>query len=189
MQARGKVKDKKQAIFDAALSLITKYGLHGISMKMIAEEANIAAGTIYVHFKNKDEMLASLYVGITNEINELVKQRYDANTSFKENFICIWSEVLKAYIDDQRIPDFINQYAYSANDSSAGHQQLLNPVYALLEKARNEEIVKNIPLTGLIALIHGPITALVRMARDSDLLNEGFDVEVYAEACWDAISL
>ncbi len=188
MQVRGKVKDKKGAILNAALTLVTKYGLHGISMKMIAEEADIAAGTIYVHFKNKEEMLASLFSNITSEINLLVEELYRPNEPFKDNFIRIWSEVLKAYINDQRVPDFINQYAYSASDNSDEKERLLTPVYDLIEKARKDGIVKQLPLTGLIALIHGPIVSLVRMARDTDLLTQDIDVTMYAEACWNAIS-
>ncbi len=188
MKVRGKVKDKKGAILNAALTLITQYGLHGVSMKMIAEEADIAAGTIYVHFKNKEVMLASLFSNITNEINHLVEELYRPDEPFKDNFIRIWSEVLKAYIEDQRAPDFINQYAYSASDNSKDKEQLLTPVYDLLENARKDGIVKQLPLTGLIALIHGPIISLVRMARNTDLLTKDIDVTMYAEACWNAIS-
>lgn len=188
MQVRGKVKDKKGAILNAALTLVTKYGLHGISMKMIAEEADIAAGTIYVHFKNKEEMLASLFSNITSEINLLVEELYSPDKLFKDNFIRIWSEVLKTYINDQRMPDFINQYAYSASDNRSDREQLLTPVYGLLEQARRDGIVKQLPLPGLIALIHGPLISLVRMTRDSDLLSKDIDVNIYAEACWNAIS-
>ncbi|WP_430812190.1 MULTISPECIES: TetR/AcrR family transcriptional regulator [unclassified Carboxylicivirga] len=189
MQVRGKVKDKRAAILDAALTLVTQYGLHGISMKMIAEKANIAAGTIYVHFKNKEEMLASVYEMITGEINQLVQARYTEQESFKDNFIRIWREVLVAYIDDKRVPDFINQYAFVVDNQRSDAERLLGPVYTLLEQAQKEGIVKAIPIAGLIALIHGPLTALVRMSRNTTLLSGEFDVQVYAEACWDAIRL
>ncbi len=187
MKARGKIKDKKGAILNAALTLITKYGLHGVSMKMIAEEANVAAGTIYIHFKNKEEMLSSLYLNITNEINLMVGRHYKANVSFKDNFILIWSEILKEYIKDQRVPDFISQFAFSAEDASADSTQLLAPIYELFEKAQKENVIKNMPMPGLVALAHGPITALVRMARSSKFEISSIDVENYAEACWDAI--
>ncbi|MCT4644255.1 MAG: TetR/AcrR family transcriptional regulator [Carboxylicivirga sp.] len=187
MQARKKTVEKKSKILDTALSLVTKNGLHGISMKMIANEANIAAGTIYVHFTNKEEMLASVYEMITLQINQLVKEHYDENSPFKKNFLNIWNAILKAYLADRRIPDFITQYAF-VEGASSGISDMLEPVYQLLEEARRDQVVKDIPIAGLIALTHGPITGLVRMIGVTKGLLKEIDVDMYAQSCWDAIS-
>lgn len=187
MKARGKIKDKRSAILNAALTMVTQNGLQGISMKLIAAEADVAAGTIYIHFENKEEMLASLYLKITDEINHLVARCYQPENSFKSNFIVIWSEILKVYIADQRIPDFVSQYAFSANDTTADNRQLLSPIYKLFERAQKEHVIKNIPIHGLVALAHGPITSLVRMARSTKFQIASIDIDVYAKACWDAI--
>jgi len=186
MQERGKIKDKKEAILNSALTLITQYGLHGISMKMIADEANVAAGTIYVYFKNKEEMLASLYNRIVEEINFVVSETFDNQVCFKNNFIKIWSEIMMCYIEDQRVPDFILQYGFLGSNVSAD-RQFLSPIYELFEKGKKEQLLKEIPVTGLIALAHGPITSLVRMSRQSNTLFTDIDVSQYAAACWDSI--
>ncbi|WP_282035488.1 TetR/AcrR family transcriptional regulator [Saccharicrinis aurantiacus] len=179
--------DKKEAILDAALTLITKFGLHAVSMKMIATEAKVAAGTIYVHFKNKEEMLASLNNILTQKINDIVENNFNEALSFKENFKTLWSIILDAYITDQRIPDFVTQYSFSANNAESDTIQLLAPIYKLLERAQNEGVVKEIPIPALLALAHGPITSLIRMVRRTNLKIKDIDIETYAEACWDGI--
>lgn len=179
--------DKKEAILDAALTLITKYGLHAVSMKMIATEAKVAAGTIYVHFKNKEEMLASLNNILTQTINDIVENNFNVDLSFKENFKTLWSIILEAYIKDQRIPDFVTQYSFSASETDSDSIQLLAPIYDLLNQAQKDQIVKEIPIPGLLALAHGPITSLIRMSRITNFKLHDIDIETYAEACWDAI--
>ncbi len=50
--------DVSEQIFDATDRLMAKEGLHHLSMHKLAKEAGIAAGTIYLYFKNVVEYLA-----------------------------------------------------------------------------------------------------------------------------------
>ena len=47
--------EKKSAIMNAALILITNNGFEATPMSAIAREAGVAAGTIYVYFPSKQE--------------------------------------------------------------------------------------------------------------------------------------
>ena len=47
----------RQAILDAAIGLLTCEGIHGLTMDRVAMEAGVAKGTLYVYFKNKEEIL------------------------------------------------------------------------------------------------------------------------------------
>ena len=189
---RGNVEDKRKAILNAALSLITSYGFHGTSMKMIAETAHIAAGTIYVYFSNKEEMIKVLYQEIGYEINEIITRHHNPDLPFSQNFSAIWTEILKCYIADPRKPEFISQYTYSPyiNENEDGSNNLLlAPIYVIFEEAIKEKLVKNMPVPALIALSHSPITSLVRMTGYKKLHLKEADIKQYALACWDAISI
>lgn len=189
---RGNVRDKRKAILNAALSLITSYGFHGTSMKMIAESAQIAAGTIYVYFANKEEMIKALYEEIGQEINEIITSHHNPELPFSENFSALWTEILKCYIADPRKPEFISQYTYSPyiNENDEGSKNLLlAPIYAIFEDAKKSKLVKNMPVPALIALSHSPITSLVRMTGYKQLHLKEEDIKQYAQACWDAISI
>lgn len=47
----------KHKIINAAFVLALKYGFDRVSIKMIQEESGLASGTIYYHYKDKDEIL------------------------------------------------------------------------------------------------------------------------------------
>ncbi|GAV24340.1 TetR family transcriptional regulator [Carboxydothermus islandicus] len=53
--------DKYEAILDAAAKIIGEVGYHKAQISKIAREANVAEGTIYLYFKNKQDLLLSLF--------------------------------------------------------------------------------------------------------------------------------
>jgi len=54
--------NRRQVILDAAVTVMQSYGLHGLSIDLIAQETNLAKGTIYLYFKSKEEILSILTI-------------------------------------------------------------------------------------------------------------------------------
>ena len=53
--------DKPQQIIDAAIRVFARNGYYNSRVSDVAREAGIAAGTIYLYFKTKDEILVTLF--------------------------------------------------------------------------------------------------------------------------------
>jgi TetR/AcrR family transcriptional regulator, fatty acid metabolism regulator protein len=53
--------DKRAAILDAATATFAKHGFFGAQVADIAKAAGIAAGTVYLYFRSKDEILTSIF--------------------------------------------------------------------------------------------------------------------------------
>jgi len=53
--------DKYAAILDAAQVVIARQGYHSAQISRIAQEAGVAAGTVYLYFKNKPDLLVCLF--------------------------------------------------------------------------------------------------------------------------------
>lgn len=64
-----KKQEKYALILDAAQKVIAENGFHGSQVSRIAKEAGVADGTIYLYFKNKEDILISLF---ENRLGELV---------------------------------------------------------------------------------------------------------------------
>ncbi|MDO9515929.1 MAG: TetR/AcrR family transcriptional regulator [Syntrophales bacterium] len=47
----------RQGILDAAIGLLMRDGIQGLTMDRVATEAGVAKGTLYVYFTNKEEIL------------------------------------------------------------------------------------------------------------------------------------
>ncbi|WP_347489984.1 TetR/AcrR family transcriptional regulator [Desulfoscipio sp. XC116] len=53
--------EKYYAIIEAAVKVIAENGYHNSQVSKIAKEAGVADGTIYLYFKNKEDLLISLF--------------------------------------------------------------------------------------------------------------------------------
>ncbi|WP_309121429.1 helix-turn-helix domain-containing protein [Paenibacillus sp.] len=53
------IHDKKRQIIEAALKLFATKGFHETSIQDIAESVGIAKGSVYLHFKSKEDLLVS----------------------------------------------------------------------------------------------------------------------------------
>lgn len=60
---------RRQQIIVAAKRIFSAKGFNKATMEDIAEEAEISPGTIYIYFKNKDELYASLSIRILQHLN------------------------------------------------------------------------------------------------------------------------
>jgi TetR/AcrR family fatty acid metabolism transcriptional regulator len=78
-----KIKDefKEQLIIQSAIKIISEKGYFRSTISNIAKEANVADGTIYTYFKNKEELLIKSFEyvleNILNEIIENIKEEKD----------------------------------------------------------------------------------------------------------------
>ncbi len=59
--AEKKRSDKRERILDGALKAFARKGFYNTKVSEIASEAGVADGTIYLYFKNKDDLLISLF--------------------------------------------------------------------------------------------------------------------------------
>lgn len=51
---------RREQILDSARELILKHGIHEVSVQQIAKLAELSVGTIYLYFKSKEELFATL---------------------------------------------------------------------------------------------------------------------------------
>src|SRR5262245_39864294 len=110
-----RVKDerKEKAIFDAAISLITKNGLADTSISKIAEVADVSPATLYSYFKNKEDMLSKTYVRVKREMASALGKGLKPDLSVEEAFKVIWNNFYKYAIHNSIAFSFTEQFANS----------------------------------------------------------------------------
>ena len=73
--------DKHERILNAAVRIFARYGYFNSKVAQIAREANVADGTIYLYFKNKEDILLSLFEdkmdGIIGDLKTLIGDTQD----------------------------------------------------------------------------------------------------------------
>ena len=79
---RTKEGNKEQAIIEGAIKVFAETGFHESKISKIAETAGIATGSIYLYFKNKEEILYKIFFKLwerlSNEL-QIIEKRSDLN--------------------------------------------------------------------------------------------------------------
>ena len=66
-------RDKRERILAAAERIFARHGFFAAKVSDVAKEAGVADGTIYLYFKNKDDLLISLFERRMQQVNETLK--------------------------------------------------------------------------------------------------------------------
>jgi AcrR family transcriptional regulator len=66
--------DTKDRIDQAAISLFISRGVDASTTKEIAAAAGISEGAIYRHYRSKDELAVSLFMGVHKRLSSLVEE-------------------------------------------------------------------------------------------------------------------
>jgi TetR/AcrR family transcriptional regulator, fatty acid metabolism regulator protein len=74
---------KYHQILEAAVKVFARQGFHQSTVAQIAKEAGVADGTIYLYFKNKDDILVQFFSFRAKQVFESFREEVDrAETSF-----------------------------------------------------------------------------------------------------------
>lgn len=93
-----RVQRTRQALRDALLSLLPERGWDDLSVQDICERADIGRSTFYVHYPNKEELLAGGLDDLRSVLSEQAKSTGDGNTAGALAFV--WG--LIEHVRDQR---------------------------------------------------------------------------------------
>ncbi len=78
-----KEKPKYRQIIDAAIIVIAENGYHQSQVSKIAKQAGVADGTIYLYFKNKEDILISVFDEkmemFADRLNEIIEEPITAS--------------------------------------------------------------------------------------------------------------
>ena len=99
-----------QHIFNATEKLIAQYGIHQLSMQKIAKETGIAAGTIYIYFESKEELLRRLAFNIFQQVQDCIDKGVNTQMPFFEQYRQMWWNIWELLQSKPYMILNLNQY-------------------------------------------------------------------------------
>ncbi|MEM8567730.1 MAG: TetR/AcrR family transcriptional regulator [Bacteroidota bacterium] len=116
---------RKQLILDATERLIKSKGTDAMTMTDVAQEAELAKGTLYLYFKNKDQLLAALSLRGLNILLDLFHEAASTQTNSKEKIV---SMIRANYDYFKRYPAYYELNASFESKFSAVAVKELQPI-------------------------------------------------------------
>jgi TetR/AcrR family transcriptional regulator, repressor of fatR-cypB operon len=185
--------DKRAEIMQSALKVIAEHGFHGAPIATIAEEAGVAAGTIYLYFESKDVLITELYNELERKLIATLQEGYSPERSIRDRFIHVGTTLLRYHIEHPLQFRYIQQYHNSPYGVSLRRERFLgkstesNIFIDLLEQGIAQQVVKDLPLVAIIDLAFGPLFFLARDHILGFVVADQTLIEQVVTACWEGI--
>ena len=187
------MKDKRQAILEATRGLLAQYGFHGFSMKQLAEKAGVAAGTVYLYFKDKEDLIRQLHEQIIVDVADCVFAQHDTSKPLYEQYRQLWRSLWRFCIDHPDVVLSKDQFDHLPPDvQQAQHaeaEKVFAPMLAMFERGRREKIFKPMHDEVLFSLSIENCTVLARKQLLRQIVLDDAELEAALSATWDAIAL
>ena len=76
--------DKRDRILKAAIKVFAKNGFYATRVSEIAKAAGVADGTIYLYFKNKDDVLITIFEEGIQQLLAILREVAESDAPFDE---------------------------------------------------------------------------------------------------------
>ena len=189
---RTKDEQKKKALFEATVKLVNEIGFAASSVSKIAKEANVSPSTLYVFFKNKEDLLVSTYMEIKLDLSRAMLDRFDDSLPIRDILRNTWLDMFNYISSNLHYFQFIEQFANSPYADQVDREALERPYLPLietLERGIQQKIIKDVDRNLLGAFLYHPLSRLAnpRLCHGWQLTQE--DLETAFDMAWDAIKL
>lgn len=191
--------DKRELLLQATLELVAKQGFHGAPCAAIAEQAGVAAGTIYRYFENKDVLIVALYTELEGRITTRLMDGYVADRPISDRFMHLAMGVLDYFITHPLEFKYIEQFRNSPYGTDFRRDKLLGntesndssckcDIYKqLFTEGVDLQVIKNLPMPVLFDLAFGPILSVARNHILGFIQLDDLLIQQIAKACWDSL--
>lgn len=162
---------KRAAILAAAERVIARLGLHAAPVSLVAREAGVAAGTLYLYFPSKEAMINALYLDLLED-RRRVTAWDPAMAAEADPLWAYWHPLARWHLDRPEASNVLLQCEASGiltAETIAERARLENDGYHQFEAAIAAGAVRDLPRAVFWALLVGPVFLLVQLRTKGEI--------------------
>ena len=110
---RARDENKLQNIKRKALETIVEHGFDGLSMQKLAKAAGVSPGTIYIYFKDRNDLIMQVCHDANHRMSEATLKNFNPDSHFDEGLRVQWMNRAKYCIENPLDMHFMEQIRFS----------------------------------------------------------------------------
>jgi AcrR family transcriptional regulator len=191
MIARTLSPEKKAQYLRSALKLFVANGVKNTSTAAIAKDAGTAAGTFFLYFPTKGDLINELVLEIGREQSEYIKSILVPSLTVRDTFFSIWEGSVRWFLDNMEAYQYFRQVRDSgliADEVVRESEQFFDYYYAAIQRGLEETCIKPYPIELVGGMLYQDIVAVMNLiaagsepAKREEYIQLGFDI------FWDGI--
>jgi len=169
--------NKELAIREKAMEMIVKEGFDGLSMNKLAKAAGVSPATIYIYYKNREDLLNQLFMDAQHAFAESALRGFDPNLSLEDGLWIQWKNRLNYIIENPVYYQFYEQFrnTHLINHKSVNMSVFRENMMLFVKNAiKHGEVAKMEPEI-FWSIAYGSFYALVKFhLQEKKMMSEDF---------------
>ena len=165
---RTRDENKIDALFQHALTTIVKEGFDGLSMQKLAKAAGVSPATIYIYFKDRDDLLQQLYQHQCEKYFTYLIRNFDAEMDFATGLTVQWKNRAQFMIDNPDVSHFMEHFTFTPLHQLASktkHKIFGDSMQKFVRRAIENRELSPMPLEVYWSVAFAPLYNLVRFHK------------------------
>lgn len=181
-------KDKKMRILNATEKLVAEEGIHGLSMQKLAKEAEVAAGTIYRYFKDKDHLIEETRFHVSKRAADIFQAGLTDEMTLKEKYSTIWLNIWTFANTKDAVRSYMLFEQLSSNGEGCdSEKEIFNKIEQMFNDGKSQGIFKSLDNRVLSSISLESSAALARKQRKHRFQVDEKTINQAINASWDAL--
>lgn len=163
---RTRDENKETALRHWALEMSVKDGFDGLSMQKLAKMAGVSPATIYIYFKDRDDLILQLWLQEMKKMADATLEGFDPSMRFDEGLRVQWLNRARFCIQNPVSMHFLEQIKYSPY-----HEAFMKKTDTKFQKAMGEFVnnainrkeIAKVSLEIYWSIAFAPLYQLVKM--------------------------
>lgn len=169
--------NKEVAIQEKAMEMIVKGGFEALSMQKLAKAANVSPATIYIYYKNKEDLLFQLFNRSQERFAHYALRGFDPSAGLEEGLWVQWKNRLNYILEFPVYFRFFEQFRNSPliNHHNANMAYFRENMMIFVKNAIKRGELKKMDPEIFWSIAYGPFYSLARFhLQERKMMSENF---------------
>ncbi len=169
--------NKEVAIREKAMQMIVKGGFEALSMQKLARAVNVSPATIYIYYKNKEDLLFQLFNKTQERFAQYALRGFDPSLGLEEGLWVQWKNRLDYILEFPVYYCFFEQFRNSPliNHQSANMAYFRENMMTFVKNAVKRGEVKKMEPEIFWSIAYGSFYSLARFhLQERKMMSENF---------------
>jgi AcrR family transcriptional regulator len=191
MSARKLDAEKRTQFLNSALKLFVEKGVQNTSTAAIAKDAGTAAGTLFLYFPTKQDLINELVLEITREQAKNTQAQLHPDLSVRETFFAIWDSTIRWFmtnIDAYQYVQLVRDTGWLDDQVAAETAQYFGYFYTAIQAGLTSGVIAPYPLELIGEILYRQIVAVMNLIKvQPDPIHQKVYIQAGFEIFWNGI--
>jgi TetR/AcrR family transcriptional regulator, repressor of fatR-cypB operon len=184
--------DKRQAIMEATLDLVSKHGFEGTSTALIAKEANVGMGTLYRYFETKEDLFKEMFIQQRERMLAIILTGIaGGETTIFGQFSAIIRALVNHYTEHRVEFEFLQRYSDSSYMKESYLDEsaiILSPIAHILSSGGEDFRFRALPTHVIFAMVYGPMISIIQLVHQEKVTMTDETLDDIIRSLWSSIT-